>query len=133
MQVERGRVKELLVKYQNPVAIYHVKILARMDQAIKTLRGLSEEELQGYQPLSNELLQLEYGGDIHQVANLVEMLVKSGVRVIGFEKVNKDIQTIYNEILSEQLQEWLKLQGCCVGRMNARKLGNTYPPYMKSL
>ncbi len=99
--IERGRVKELLAKYQNPVAIYHVKILERMDQAIKTLRGLSEEELQGYQSLSDDLLHIEYGGDIHQVANLVEMLVKSGVRITGFEKVNKDIQTVYNEILSE--------------------------------
>ncbi len=99
--IERGRVNELIYKYQNSVAMYKVKVLERMEQAIKTLRGVSEEELQGFWIISDDTLMIEYGGDIHQVANLVEMLVKSGVRITGFEKVDKDIQTIYNEILNE--------------------------------
>ena len=99
--IERGRVQELLAKYQNPVASYKIAILERMDLALHALRGVEERLLQGVQKLSDTLLCIEYSGDAHQVANLLELLVKSGVRITGFEKEEKDIQTVYNEILNE--------------------------------
>jgi ABC-2 type transport system ATP-binding protein len=97
--VEQGRVGELLAKYQNPAATYKLRIIERLELAQQVLHRL--DDLQGIRQLSAETLLIEYNGDPQQVANLIEMLVKSGVRITGFEKVNKDIQTIYNEILNE--------------------------------
>ena len=99
--VEYGRVRELLVKFQNPVNTYRIEIVERMDQAQRALHGVSDTELHGFWTETDTVLMVEYNGDRHQVANLLEMLISSGARVTGFEKVNKDIQTIYNEILSE--------------------------------
>lgn len=99
--IEQGRVSELIAKYQNPVATYKIEVLERMDLAQKTLRGIDDNELRGVRKLSEKTLMIEYSGDAHKVANLVEMLVKSDVRITGFEKVEKDVQTIYNEILNE--------------------------------
>jgi ABC-2 type transport system ATP-binding protein len=99
--IEHGRVGELIAKYQNPIATYKIQVLERIDIAQKTLRGIDDNKLQGVWNLSDRTLMIEYNGDAHQVANLLEMLVKSGVRITGFEKANKDIQTIYNEILDE--------------------------------
>ncbi len=99
--IEHGRVSELLEKYQNPVATYRLQVSERMDLAQKTLNGLSDDQLHGVQRITDNILTLNYNGDIHNVANLLEMLVKAGVRVTRFEKIQKDIQTIYNEILDE--------------------------------
>ncbi len=99
--IEHGRVGELIAKYQNPVATYQINILEGMDFAQRILQGIDNDKLHGFKILSEKILEIEYNGDEHEIANLLEMLVKGSVRITCFEMVEKDIETIYGEILNE--------------------------------
>ncbi|MCP4393517.1 MAG: ATP-binding cassette domain-containing protein [Alphaproteobacteria bacterium] len=99
--VEHGRVSELIAKYQNPVATYQINVLEGMDFALRILQSIDNDKLHSFKTLSEKILDIEYNGDDHEVANLLEMLVKGGVRITCFEMVKKDIETIYGEILNE--------------------------------
>ncbi len=99
--VEYGRINELIVKHQNPIATYKIHILEGLNTAKKVLNSLNENELQRVQSSSDKkILEIDYSGDEHQVANLLEMFVESGVRISSFERMKKDIETIYGEILN---------------------------------
>jgi ABC-2 type transport system ATP-binding protein len=100
--IEQGRVKELLVKYKNPATIYQIKVIEKIDQALQVLNRYSDD-LNSYRQVNPELLEIQYNGSEEKVANLVEMLVKSGARITGFEPVKKDIEKIYEEIIGEQI------------------------------
>ncbi|MCP4111962.1 MAG: ABC transporter ATP-binding protein [Desulfobacteraceae bacterium] len=99
--IEYGRVAELISKYQNPVSAYQIDVVEKMDIAMKHLGTIHSDQLHSFQELSEKSLLIEYDGDEHNVSNLLEILIKSGTRISGFEKVEKDIETIYGEILNE--------------------------------
>ncbi len=99
--IEYGRVAELIAKHQNRVSEYKIDVVERMDIAMKHLGTIHSDQLHSFQKLSEKRLLIEYDGDEHNVSNLLEMLIKSGARISGFEKVEKDIETIYGEILNE--------------------------------
>lgn len=97
-----GEVKELLFNYQHEVATYRAWIPEGMERAMRVLQGIHHGELHGAHSSEDEILDIRFHGDQNQVASLVEMLVKSGARLVRFEKIDKDIETIYAEILGEQ-------------------------------
>jgi ABC-2 type transport system ATP-binding protein len=99
--IEQGRVEELSVKYQNPEKTYKIKVLEKMDCALQVLNGLHSDDLNGFRQVSAELLEIQYKGSDEEIANLLEMLVKSGARITSFEQFQKDIEKIYKEIVGE--------------------------------
>ncbi len=100
--IEKGYVSELIAKYQNPVSTYKIYVLEKMDIAMKLLQSYDGDELQGgFRKLSENTLIIDFKGDDHKIANILEMFIKIGVRITRFEKIEKDIETIYGEIINE--------------------------------
>lgn len=99
--LEQGRVEELLAKYENPATSYRVKVTERIESAKTYLNTLSRDNLKGVQQINPNTLEIQYNGNEDKVANLLEMLIQSGARVVEFEKIQKDIETIYGEIVGD--------------------------------
>jgi len=101
--VDQGRVAELLGKHQTRVARYTMQVISGMEQAKTIMRRHSDADknLQGLEQTGPEQLSIDYSGSREQVSTLVELLVKSGVRITEFQRQYKDIEEIYTEIVRQ--------------------------------
>ena len=72
-----------------------------MDRAEKVLNNLPSDDLKSFRRVGDNVLEFQYNADNDKIANLLEMLVSSGARIVEFDKVQKDIAKIYEEIINE--------------------------------
>jgi ABC-2 type transport system ATP-binding protein len=99
--VEQGRVEELKRNHQHRFATYRLRLVSSLTVAQDVFARLGDNKIRGLTPRPPDQLVLEYeetgGGE--QTANLIQLLVLAGVRIVEFSRLYKDIEEIYKETI----------------------------------
>jgi ABC-2 type transport system ATP-binding protein len=106
--VDKGRVTELKAKHQDRYATYRLRILSDVDQALRVAERLNDPNVRGLERRSeareSKTIRLTYSGSEENVANLIQMMVGAGVKVVEFSREYKEIEQIYRETVQARGQ-----------------------------
>jgi ABC-2 type transport system ATP-binding protein len=98
--LDHGRVPELIEKYQNKESSYQLRTTSGARNAAGIIQRHERTfHIKSLQVLSDDILRFDIDSDRDQIASLLEVLIRSGIRITEFERRRKDIEKIYIEMM----------------------------------
>jgi ABC-2 type transport system ATP-binding protein len=97
--IDQGRVSELIEKHQNRFATYSLRASDGLVVAQRLLLTHTDPPVLSLESTSPETLVFDFVGERDRIATVLELLVKSNVRVTEFARQRKDIEQIYLEMV----------------------------------